>query len=209
MSKNKMTRSEAGALGAKASREIIKKKKEKRIKRYNLDPKLCQTCNEGIPYEKRVNIYCNKSCRAKRVNKERERKDNRTIVECLVCGNKTKNEKFCSKPCFGKNKRDVLLNKIRESGDVNFEGDKMDGNIDERNRTRARILLIEEYGNVCQICKNTEWMDKEIPLTVDHINGNAGDNKLENLRMVCPNCDRQLPTFGSKNRGNGRPYRYS
>lgn len=36
-------------------------------------------------------------------------------------------------------------------------------------------------------------------MTLDHINGNNTDDRLENLRWVCPNCDRQLDTFCSKN----------
>lgn len=53
---------------------------------------------------------------------------------------------------------------------------------------------------ICSICgQKPFWNGKELTLTLDHINGNNHDDRLENLRWVCPNCDRQLPTFGSKN----------
>lgn len=43
-------------------------------------------------------------------------------------------------------------------------------------------------------------MNKPLTLTLDHANGNRMDNRLENLRFVCPNCDRQQDTYGSKNK---------
>lgn len=53
----------------------------------------------------------------------------------------------------------------------------------------------------CSICGQLPfWNGKELSLTLDHINGDNHDNQLENLRWVCPNCDRQLDTFGSKNK---------
>lgn len=52
----------------------------------------------------------------------------------------------------------------------------------------------------CSICgQEPFWNGKELSLTLDHINGNNHDDRLENLRWICPNCDRQLDTFGSKN----------
>jgi 5-methylcytosine-specific restriction endonuclease McrA len=39
-----------------------------------------------------------------------------------------------------------------------------------------------------------------IPLELDHINGNNGDNRLENLRLLCPNCHALTPTYRSKRR---------
>ena len=51
----------------------------------------------------------------------------------------------------------------------------------------------------CSICGLLPfWNDQELSLTLDHINGYNHDNRLENLRWICPNCDRQLSTFGNK-----------
>lgn len=49
-------------------------------------------------------------------------------------------------------------------------------------------------------CGITTWKNKPISLDVDHINGDNTDQRLENLRFLCPNCHRQTPTWGSKNR---------
>jgi hypothetical protein len=39
-----------------------------------------------------------------------------------------------------------------------------------------------------------------LALIVDHVNGDATNNRRENLRLICPNCDSQLPTFKARNR---------
>lgn len=72
------------------------------------------------------------------------------------------------------------------------------------NLRTPREYLIRKRGYKCEICGNTKWNNQPIPLLVDHIDGNSSKNTFENLRIICPNCDAQLPTYKSKNRGNGR-----
>lgn len=47
----------------------------------------------------------------------------------------------------------------------------------------------------CELCgQNEEWMGKTMSLILDHINGINNDNRLDNLRIVCPNCNATLDT---------------
>jgi len=52
----------------------------------------------------------------------------------------------------------------------------------------------------CKICGISEWNDKFIILELDHINGDNRDNRIENLRFLCPNCHSQTDTW----RGRGK-----
>ena len=66
----------------------------------------------------------------------------------------------------------------------------------KRTLMRDGILI-----NRCAICDGEpEWKGKPLVLRLDHTNGFNRDNRLENLRLVCPNCDSQLPTFSGRNR---------
>jgi hypothetical protein len=53
--------------------------------------------------------------------------------------------------------------------------------------------------NKCDICgMNSEWQGKPLTLQLDHINGDSHDHSLGNLRILCPNCHSQTPTFCRK-----------
>lgn len=51
----------------------------------------------------------------------------------------------------------------------------------------------------CELCgQGEEWNGKKMSLILDHINGINNDNRLENLRIVCPNCNATLDTHCKK-----------
>ena len=75
-------------------------------------------------------------------------------------------------------------------------------------RFYVRLHLMEVQRGMCALCGvGGQWNGQPLVLVLDHVDGDASNNHRENLRLVCPNCDSQLPTFKSRNRGNGRAWR--
>lgn len=66
--------------------------------------------------------------------------------------------------------------------------------------TRKRIIKYNLLPYKCDCCGNPGyWNGQELILQIDHINGDHNDNRLENLRFLCPNCHSQTDTFGGHN----------
>ena len=75
-----------------------------------------------------------------------------------------------------------------------------------RHRLKERIIKNEMLPYECSVCGMPPvWQGKPMSFVLDHINGVNNDNRLENLRFVCHNCDSQLPTYKARNiRKGGR-----
>lgn len=64
------------------------------------------------------------------------------------------------------------------------------------NNLKTRLYKEGLLTDKCEICGlGPEWNGQPLVFALDHINGNNRDNRLKNLRLLCPNCDSQQPTF--------------
>ena len=69
-----------------------------------------------------------------------------------------------------------------------------------RSSLKKRLYESSLKTPICEMCGQDEnWHGKKISLILDHINGVHNDNRIENLRIVCPNCNATLETHGGRN----------
>lgn len=75
-----------------------------------------------------------------------------------------------------------------------------------RHVVKKRIIKENLLEYKCQICQcEPTWLTKKLVLVLDHINGINNDNRLENLRFLCPNCNSQTDNFAGKNKKYKKP----
>ena len=69
----------------------------------------------------------------------------------------------------------------------------------DRGRLKRRLLKEGLLKEECAECgQKPEWKGKPLVMVLDHINGVNNDHRLENLRLLCPNCNSQTPTFAGR-----------
>ncbi len=100
----------------------------------------------------------------------------------------------------GWNKGGVGTNKGKELDLILVKGSSLSSH-----NIRKRLIKEGWKGARCEVCKLEEWMGASISLELDHINGDRFDNRIENLRILCPNCHAQTDTYRGKNKSRGRP----
>jgi hypothetical protein len=119
------------------------------------------------------------------------------MLTCLTCGititkrYKTEDKKYCSQFCHSQH---VSHRKVEENKKLIIEGKIT-------NRPTIYKVLESLFGPACQCCGITEHNKLPIKCQVDHIDGDSTNNKLVNLRLLCPNCHSQTDTFAGRNKG--------
>ncbi len=73
-----------------------------------------------------------------------------------------------------------------------------------RTSIKRRLLEAGLLKNRCEECGLEGWRGLPLSMQLDHRNGRKHDNRLTNLRMLCPNCHSQTATFGTRNRRRGQ-----
>ncbi|MEO7200978.1 MAG: HNH endonuclease signature motif containing protein [Candidatus Tumulicola sp.] len=71
-----------------------------------------------------------------------------------------------------------------------------------KSRTHLKLRLLDAglLEPRCYRCGINTWCGKPLSVQIDHINGIRYDNRLANLRMLCPNCHSLTPTYGYRKR---------
>lgn len=125
----------------------------------------------------------------------------------MICGNcgkelKGSQKKYCSIKCQREYEYSQWIEKWL-SGEISGTS-KTDHW--QNNNDRIRKYLFRKYHNKCAKCGWGEINTYTglIPLEMEHIDGNAENNRPENLILLCPNCHSLTPTYRGANRGHGR-----
>ncbi len=76
----------------------------------------------------------------------------------------------------------------------------IEGSTYTRHSLKRRLYETGLKARACELCgQGEEWRGLRMSLILDHINGVHDDNRLDNLRIVCPNCAATLSTHCSRN----------
>ena len=171
---------------------------------------ICLECN--INFQSKISEnrkFCSQSCSASFNNKKRIKSDEyatntkkririrkigKQIGICICCdkeiykNNGNDVRKYCSSKCQQIYQRDC---KIKDNTASSWT---------------LKKYLIEKNGNSCMECgwDKVNPTTGNVPIELEHIDGNSENNNLDNLKLLCPNCHSLTPTYKALNLGNGR-----
>jgi rubredoxin len=126
------------------------------------------------------------------------------MKKCESCSKEiTNRNKFCNNTCQQEYQTNLLISRWLGGENITRKGGTSIP-------TWMRKYLLEEADYKCTTCGWGELnkYTNTIPLDIDHVDGNAYNNKKQNLKVECPNCHSLKKTFkNTGNRKSARKYR--
>jgi hypothetical protein len=155
--------------------------------------KICPKCNK----EHNLNgKFCGKSCANSRtfsnLSIQKKRESNLNFFNSLTEEERKKlSEDKRLKYDYPEQQRKAAETKRQQSWSRPYE---------EMGNESVKRRLLYERVHKCEHCGvGDNWNNKPLMVELDHIDGNNKNNKVDNLRLLCPNCHSQTPTFRARN----------
>src|SRR4051794_5173065 len=114
---------------------------------------------------------------------------------------RTRSEVQLSIPAEARVARAATARKCRGELDAEKREHRItNADFDDLFESEKRERILREQNHQCSECKTgLIWNGKPLKLELDHINGDRTNESRSNLRIICPNCHQQTPTYKRKN----------
>jgi len=128
------------------------------------------------------------------------------MQSCLYCSKKLPAyaSKYCSNQCQSNHRYKEYINRWKLGQETGSRG------VNTKNLS-GHILryIFSKYDSKCTECgwNTVNIHTGNIPLEVDHIDGDSENNTEDNLILLCPNCHSLTNTYKNQNKGHGRLWR--
>lgn len=171
--------------------------------------KKCENCNKEHEGTYGSGRFCSKLCARSFSTKAKRNEINKKVSKKLI-GRKTRNYYSIQNNLKKSKIKKEYLNitpeerwkKIKEKRDSTYKKKLLNADYDTLGNERLKKRIVLEQHGICNNCKLSDWLGNDIPLELEHIDGNHHNNERNNLEALCPNCHSLTPTWRGRNKSN-------